>query len=146
MMKENLFFRDKQENTLKKKKKASDLKAEKAKLIRKKSKQATKDLKKKEKKRKQSLQIHSPNIKRKFKFPNLRDIPENCKHLVNKGDVLYVVPGDGCCGPNCAAALLFGDEIFGPKLRRRMNLFFAKHWHTRYQYISVLRATHTYEN
>ena len=78
------LFHDKQENTLKKKKKACDLKAEKAKLIRKKSKQATKDFKKKERKRKQSIQIHSPNIKRKLKFPNLRDIPESCKHLVNK--------------------------------------------------------------
>ena len=54
------------------------------------------------------------------------------------------MPGDGCCGPNCAAALLFGDEIFGPKLRRRMNLFFAKHWHTRYQYISQWSEGHPY--
>jgi hypothetical protein len=48
-----------------------------------------------------------------FTIPNLRSISVNCRHLVNDGDVLYLVPGDGCCGPNCGAAFLFQDEVFG---------------------------------
>ena len=71
-----------------------------------------------------------------FNIPNIRNIPGNCKHLVNKDDVLYVVPGNGCCGPNCAAACLFQDEVFGSKLRRSMNIFFANHWHDRYQFLT----------
>ena len=57
----------------------------------------------------------------------------------------YVVPGDGCCGPNCAAAFLFQDEIFGPKLRRRMKMFFSKHWYKRYQYISQCSKDHPFK-
>ena len=34
------------------------------------------------------------------------EIPNNCKHLVKEDNVQYIVPGDGCCGPNCAAAWL----------------------------------------
>ena len=49
-------------------------------------------------------------------------------------DVLYLVPGDGCCGPNCAAAFLFRDEVYGPSLRKQMNHFFADHWYDKYQY------------
>ena len=71
-----------------------------------------------------------------IQIPNIRDVPMNCRHLVKEDDVLYVVPGDGCCGPNCAAAFLFSDEIFGPKLRRKMNLFMAKHWNLRYKFIT----------
>ena len=48
-----------------------------------------------------------------FKIPNLKNVPDNCKHLVKEGDLIYVVPGDGCCGPNCGAAFLFQDEVFG---------------------------------
>ena len=55
--------------------------------------------------------------------PNLSPVPENCKHLVNEDDILYVVPGDGNCAPNCAAAFLFNDEIYGAQLRRVMNVF-----------------------
>ena len=32
-------------------------------------------------------------------IPNIKYIPKICKHLVKAGDILYVVPGDGCCGP-----------------------------------------------
>ena len=64
----------------------------------------------------------------KFTISNIKEIPENCKHLVQEEDVLYVVPGDGCCGPNCGAALLLGDEAYGPMLRRKMNLHMADHW------------------
>ena len=72
-------------------------------------------------------------------------IPNNCKHLVRDGDVMYVVPGDGCCGPNCASAFLFGDEVFGPKLRRRMNICMAKHWNVRYRYITQCSPDHLFE-
>ena len=37
----------------------------------------------------------------------LKDIPEEVKHLVNKDDIVYVVPGDGSCAPGCASAWLF---------------------------------------
>ena len=66
----------------------------------------------------------------------LKNIPEECKNLVDKDDIVYVVPGDGSCAPNCAAALLFQDEKFGPQLRRKMNLFMAKNWFRKYQYIT----------
>lgn len=73
----------------------------------------------------------------RYKVPNIREIPSNCKHLVRDNDVLYVVPGDCCCGPNAAAAHLFQDEAYGPKLRRKMNKFAADHFNDgRYKYIS----------
>ena len=79
-----------------------------------------------------------------IQIPNIRDVPMNCRHLVKEDDVLYVVPGDGCCGPNCAAAFLFSDEIFGPKLRRKMNLFMAKHWNLRYKFITQCSPGHPF--
>ena len=75
---------------------------------------------------------------------NIKSIPDNCKHLFQDGDVLYVVPVDGCCGPNCAAAFLFGDEVFGPQLRVLMNKFMAKHWYSRYQYITQCSQKHPF--
>ena len=72
--------------------------------------------------------------KSQIKIPNIKDVPLNIKHLVGEDDVVYKVPGNGACGPNSAAAFLFSDDIFGPKLRRNMNLFMAKHWDSHYQY------------
>ena len=73
----------------------------------------------------------------KYEVPNIKDIPANCKQFVRQDDVLYVVPGDGCCGPNCASAHLFQDEVYGPKLRRKMNNFAADHFNDgRYKYIA----------
>ena len=47
------------------------------------------------------------------------------------------MPGDGSCGPSSAAAHLFKDEVYGPKLRRKMNNFAAEHFNDgRYQYIA----------
>ena len=69
-------------------------------------------------------------------MPNLREVPNNCKPLVNEGDMVYVVPGNGACGPNSAAAHLFEDEVYGPQLRRKMNVFFAKHFEKKYQFIT----------
>lgn len=63
--------------------------------------------------------------KKKFTVPNIIEVPKNCRALVDKNDVVYQVPGDGACGPNCGAAFLFEDEVFGPKLRKNMNNFFA---------------------
>ena len=45
------------------------------------------------------------------KAPNIADVPDNVKHLVNINDVLYTVPGDGACLPNTASAFYFHDEI-----------------------------------
>ena len=57
---------------------------------------------------------------------------------------MYVVPGNGSCGPNCASALLFGDEVFGPKLRGRMNRHMAKHWNVRYKNITQCSPGHPF--
>ena len=90
----------------------------------------------KEKNKKNNKKIKEIQVIKKNKVPNIRNIPENCKQFVNKNDVLYIVPGDGCCGPNCASAHLFKDEVYGPKLRRKMNLFAAEHHNQgRYKFI-----------
>ena len=67
---------------------------------------------------------------------NIKEVPENCKHLVGEDDVVYEVPGDGACGPNSGAAHLFEDENEGPKLRLLMNRFMAEHWDSQYKYIT----------
>ena len=139
-----LSRKTKQEEKEKKKQKVAELKAVKTKELKLKQKQKQKDQKKKERK-KGKAKVKVSIDGETFNVPNIRNIPENCKHLVQKGDILYVVPGDGCCGPNCAAAFLFQDEIFGPKLRIRMNLFFAKHWDSRYQYISQCSPGHPFK-
>ena len=110
------------------------LKLERSKKETKLRKQKLKDEKKKNKK---TVKVN-PEAKDTvgYAIPNIGNVPDNCKHLVNKDDVLYLVPGDGCCGPNCASAFLFQDEVYGPKLRRMMNIYFADHWYDRYQYIT----------
>ena len=55
---------------------------------------------------------------------------------MDKDDIVYVVLGDGSCAPRSAAAWLFQDENFGPQLRRKMNLFMAKNWYRKYQYLT----------
>ena len=96
----------------------------------KKRKQDAKNVKKKLRKQnshKITSKINIDNI------PNLKPVPLNCSHLVNKGDKVYTVPGNGACGSNAMAAHLFQDELFGPKLKRKMNQFFAKHWERKYK-------------
>ena len=39
--------------------------------------------------------------------PNIKPVPHNCVHLVNAGDVVYTVPGDGSCRPNSASAFFY---------------------------------------
>jgi hypothetical protein len=81
----------------------------------------------------------------KFRVPNIKEVSANCKHLVNIDDVLYVVLGDGCCGPNCGAAFLFNDEVYGSRLRRKMNIFMAKHWHKKYKNITNCSEENPFE-
>ena len=86
--------------------------------INKQSKQQKQKMKDEKKKKRKHNSIKQTNHEEKINnIPNIRPVPSNCKHLVNVGDVVYVVPGDGSCGPSSASAFLFGDEIFGPKLR-----------------------------
>ena len=87
----------------------------------------------KQKKQKNKV-VSNRNVFHKFK--NLKEVPDNCKHLVDKGDLVYVVPGDGACGPRSAAAHLFQDEVFGPRLRKKMNNFFAKLFYKKYQFLT----------
>ena len=114
------------------------------------------ELKSKNKKRKQSVKDQRKSINKRTKKSesiakvtkkeksNIKDIPENCKHLVKDSDIIYTVPGNGCCGPNSAAAFLFLDEKYGPKLKKRMNLFMVKHWKTRYQYLTQCSPGHPF--
>ena len=113
-------------------KKEEELKMNKEKL-RVEKKQVKQKLKK-EKRKESKIKEHT--IEKQNKFDNIKEVPENCKNLVNKNDVVYVVPGDGRCGQNSTAALLFHDEKFGLGLKRKSNLFFAEHWYKKYQYKS----------
>ena len=101
------------------------------KLKNKKRKQQIKNEKKKKRKKSISLKMCVDS-----KVPNIKPVPQNCAHLVNKDDVVYVVPGNGACASNCASAFLFEDEVFGDNLRRKMNKFMGTHWESRYQYIT----------
>ena len=101
--------------------------------------------KKSNKKTRKSETLKVKNMQQMKIIPNIKSIPDNSKHLLREGDVLYVVPGDGCCGPNSAAAFLFGDEVYGPPLRIKMNGFMAKHWHSRYKYITQCSKKHPFE-
>ena len=99
----------------------------------KKRKQKAKDAKKKLRKKNSQRDTFKVNM---VKIPNLKPVPSNCAHLVNEGDLVYIVPGNGACGPNAISAHLFKDDVFGPKLKRRMNQFFAKHWEKKYKFIT----------
>ena len=125
----------KREELKKKKQIESKIILEKQKNELKRKKQNSKDAKKKSKK-KVIISKTGPKTKVLDEIPNIREVPANCKHLVEEDDVLYVVPGDGCCGPNCASAFLFKDEVYGPSLRKQMNVFFADHWFDKYQYVT----------
>ena len=104
---------------------------------RKQLKREKKNRKQKKQKTKQ-LDVNDDNIQNKQvnTVLNIKPVPKNCIHLVNEGDLVYVVPGNGACGPNCAAAHLFHDEIFGPALRLNMNKFQADHWEEKYKSIT----------
>ena len=84
------------------------MKIEKTRKLNKVRKQILKDDKKKQKKKDKNT-----NKVFKSKIPNIRPVPPNCIHLVKKGDLVYLVPIDGKCGPSSASTFLFGDEVFG---------------------------------
>ena len=113
--------------------------------LNKKRKQSLKDQRKiANKKSKQKDVAIEDDVKNDFN-QKIKEVPENCKHLVESNDVLYIVPGDGCCGPNSAAAFLFHDEIFGPMLRKKMNLHMVKFWETKYHKITQCSPGHPFE-
>ena len=85
--KERLQLKERNDSE-KKKKKTVELKTEKVKLVMKKQKQQKKDEKKKEKKKRNS-KIISSSDGQKFRIPNIRKIPENCKHLSKENEVVY---------------------------------------------------------
>ena len=77
-------------------------------------KQRSKNIRKSANKRKK---IADSDDHEKFNcLPSLKEVPQFVKDHVNQGDVVYQVPADGACLPNCAAAFFFQDEVFGPKL------------------------------
>ena len=39
---------------------------------------------------------------------------------------------------------MFNDEVYGPQLRRVMNVFFAENWYERYQYITQCSENHPF--
>ena len=82
-------------------------------------KQKSKNLRRSVKKRKKQVEADVSEIM--GDVPNVKEVPQTVKHLVKQGDVVYQVPGNGACFPNSAAAFFFHDEVFGPKLRKRMN-------------------------
>ena len=129
---ENLMKEGEKKEIERKKKVEDQKRLTKVKKEKKQRNQKVKDLNKKANKK---VRQSEKSITKK-EIPNIKAVPRNCLHLVNEGDMVYVVPGNGCCGPNCAAAFFFHDEIFGPKLRIQMNHFQAKHWNRRYKYIT----------
>ena len=127
------IFRQKKRNAELEKKKAKEIQLEATKQSNRKRKQKAKDVKKRLRRQNSSKNPSDIIIKR---IPNIKPVPSNCAHLVNKGDKVYVVPGNGACFSNSAAAHLFKDEVFGTKLRRRMNHFFAKHFEKKYKFLT----------
>ena len=66
---------------------------------------------------------HKPEKKKSD--PNLRELPENVKPLVEKGSMEYIVKGDGPCLLRTTAAHVVGDANEGPKLARDLNTHLA---------------------
>ena len=97
------------------------------------NKQILENNKKTNKINKQKSKDRRKKISKKNKKENktdikIKDVPDNCRKFVNEGDKVFIVPGDGACAPNSAAAHLFQDVHLGPKLRLKMNYFLAEHY------------------
>ena len=106
-------------------------------------KQKSKDSRKRINKKKS---VNEKNKNPRNNLPNIKPVPKNLEHLVNEGDKIYTVPGDGACGPSSASAFLFKDEVFGPQLKRNMNKFMARHWEKSTNLrLNVLKTTHLKE-
>ena len=96
-------------------------------------KQLSKERKQKGKdQKKRNRKKYENDMKSTVNIPNIEQLPKNIVNLCKKGDKVYRVPGDGACGLNSVAAHLFKDEVFGPKLRRKINQFLVKHWNKKY--------------
>ena len=51
----------------------------------------------------------------------------------------------GSSGSDCWFVMgMFNDEVYGPQLRRVMNVFFAENWYERYQYITQCSENHPF--
>ena len=124
---EERLINDKKKKVESEKKAIEALEIEKNKQSIKKRKQRIKNEKKKSRSSNQSKKNES-NI------PNVKPVPKNISHLCKAGDKIYTVPGDGACGANSIAAHLFRDEVFGPKLRKKINDFKVKHWDKKYKF------------
>ena len=122
-----------------------EIESDKKKAIEQKKKEEEMQMIRDKKKMKQSLKNKRKKSVKKKENPKIKPVPKNCKHLVKDSDVVYTVPGNGCCAPNCAAAFLFHDEKFGPELRKKMNMFQAEHWFRRYQYITPCSPERPFE-
>ena len=120
-------YQEKKKVEIERKKEKEALEHHKRKLSIKQNKQKIKDEKRKSRKKNEIKNNELKNI------PNVKPLPKNIAHLCNEGDMVYVVPGDGACGPNSISAHLFRDEVFGPKLRRKINDFKVEHWDRKYK-------------
>ena len=111
-------------------------------MLIKQKKQKRKDERKRSQKKNK---INKTNTKSGKIIPNLKPIPQNIAHLVEEGDMVYCVPGDGACGPNSISAHLFKDEVYGSKLRLNMNHFMVKHWDKKYKYKTQCSDGHPFK-
>ena len=91
-------------------------------------KKKSKKMNKQRSKNKRKQMNRKQKVGSKNKMSKIKDVPLNCRELVNEGDKVYVVPGNGACAPNSAAAHLFHDENLGPTLRIKMNKFLAANY------------------
>ena len=124
------------------KKKLKEIEIENQKQLIKQKRQRRKD----EKKRSQKVNKKKKTDTKSGKIiPNLKPIPRNIAHLVEEGDMVYCVPGDGACGPNSISAHLFKDEVYGSKLRLNMNHFMVKHWDKKYKYKTQCSDGHPFK-
>ena len=62
-----------------------------------------------------------------YEQDQIKKIPRSCRQFLQKGDVQFIIPGNGSCAPNCAAQHLFKDFTEGPKLRQEMNDYIVQH-------------------
>ena len=68
--------------------------------------------------------------KKKTEYPpNVKEVPDNIKHLLNDGDLEFVVPPDGACAPHCGAAHIFKNTVGGLTFRQFMNNHMVDCWH-----------------
>ena len=123
------------------KKELKEKELEKQKKFIKQKRQKVKDQKKRERKKNKTNEGATESD---YKVPNIKPVPTNIAHLVTEGDKVYCVPGDGACGPNSISAHLFKDEVYGPKLKRQMNLFMVKHWERKYKYKTQCSEGHPF--